>query len=118
MAAVTMANMISNKDLIIITSKFDHADFIGNHYFWIGRKIKKKVSQEHPPPLLSLKNIHSWQLANSLIAYICKESFYMINFFGNQSHNNVEQQWSVKFTWTWGRRRRPHEIFTILRSIC
>ena len=41
MAAVTMATMI-NKVLMIISSKSDHAELIGNHYFRIGGKIKKK----------------------------------------------------------------------------
>ena len=45
-----MANISSNKDLIIITSKFDHAEFIGNHYFWIGRKIKKNCPRNTLPP--------------------------------------------------------------------
>ena len=36
-----MATMI-NKVLMIISSKSDHAELIGNHYFRIGGKIKKK----------------------------------------------------------------------------
>ena len=44
MVAITMANMINNKVLMLISSKFDHSELIGNHYFGIYGKKKEKVS--------------------------------------------------------------------------
>ena len=52
MAAVTVSATIDNKVLMIISSKFDHADLIGNHYSRSGGKIKKnkeKVAQDPSP---------------------------------------------------------------------
>ena len=56
MAAVTMVTKTNNKVLMIISSKFDLAELIGNHYLGIGGKIKQKVTQglfpcPHLPPL-------------------------------------------------------------------
>ena len=49
MVAVTITTMIINKILMTNSSKFDHAELIGNHYFGIDREIKK-VFQDLPPP--------------------------------------------------------------------
>ena len=49
MAAVTMATMINNKVLLIISSKIDHAELIGDHYFGIYGKQRKSVLGPPPP---------------------------------------------------------------------
>ena len=43
--------MINNSVLMIISSKFDHAELIGNYYSGIYAKIKKKCLRISPPPL-------------------------------------------------------------------
>ena len=48
MAAFTIATMINNKVLMIISSKFHHAELIDNHYFGICGKIKKTCLRTRP----------------------------------------------------------------------
>ena len=39
-AAVAVETMIKNKALLVISSKFDHAKFIGHHYFFMEKQRK------------------------------------------------------------------------------
>ena len=48
MEALTKATMINNKILFIISSKFYHAELIGNHHFSIYGKIKRKYLRKPP----------------------------------------------------------------------
>ena len=45
-----MATVINNKALMTVSSKFDHAELIGSHYFGIDAKVKKKRLKTRPPP--------------------------------------------------------------------
>ena len=51
MAAVTMETIINNKVCMIInfSSKFGHADLIGNHHYDIYGKTKKRCLRTPPP---------------------------------------------------------------------
>ena len=44
--AVTMATMINNKVVLIPSSKFDHAELIGKHYFGIYGEGVEIVSKD------------------------------------------------------------------------
>ena len=44
-----MATVINNKALMTVSSKFDHAELIGSHYFGIDAKVKKKRLKTRPP---------------------------------------------------------------------
>ena len=52
MAAVTVATMINNTVLIIISSKFEHTELLGNHYFgmYVKKKSKSVSGSCNPPP--------------------------------------------------------------------
>ena len=51
MTAFTIGTMINNKVVLVISSKFDHSELIGKHYFGIHGKTKKVFFRNGPPPL-------------------------------------------------------------------